>query len=231
MNVAILSPVYGLYFQKYIFSIFSLLSNSEKINFKFISPAGSSNITSARNSTIYELLILEEEHKFKFDYLLFIDSDIIFTNDDFLKLLKSINNDNVGVVSGVYFSKARPYFPVAGFFDLNNVNEGFPKVSVQQIKSKKIVEIDWTGLGFVLVKREIIDKIEYPWFDMTIVDLPKPIVKKGNLIIKKEILSEDISFFTKIRKLDYKILLDTNVLLQHIGYNNFSVDHFYAYNS
>ena len=73
-------------------------------------------------------------------------------------------------------------------------------------------------------------KNNYPWFEMRIVDLPEERKVSGNIVIKKELLSEDITFFTKIKELGYKIHLDTSVVLGHDGMTTFSKDHFLACN-
>jgi len=227
MRIAVLTPVYGLYFQNFIFSIFKMYE-LENVRFDLISLGGSSNVTSARNSSIHEMLIREHTEKFKYDYFLFIDSDIVFTQLDVKKLLDHVVSGKE-CVSGVYFAKSAPFFPVAGYYDINKIAGGFPKVSKEIIISGKTIEVDWAGLGFVIIKREVLDKIEYPWFEMFVVNL-SPQERAGGLIIKKEILSEDITFFTKIKNLGYKIYLDTSVLLKHIGYTNYSKDHFLAVN-
>jgi len=225
LKVAIITPVYGSYEQAFINCLMLCLSRpNTNIGFSLVSLCGNSNVTAARNLSIQEVFIQEEAVKYKFDYLLFIDSDVIFAFEDIQKLL-AYQKD---VIAGTYFAKSIPFFPVAGYYDINKIENGFPKVTKEQVSSKKLLEVDWVGCGFLLLKRKIIDKIEYPWFDMRVIDLPKPAKRGGNITIKKELLSEDISFCTKIRELGYKIFLDTSVLLKHIGKSNFTIEHFLA---
>jgi len=225
IRIAIITPVYGAYEQAYISSLILCLSKPlADISFSLVSPCGSSNITAARNVCIQDVFIQEEAFKKKFDYLLFIDSDIIFTYEDIQKLL----GHKKDIIAGLYFAKGTPFFPVAGYYDINKIENGFPKITKEQVTSKKLLEVDWAGCGFLLLKREIIDRIEYPWFDMRVIDLPKPLKRSGGFVIKKELLSEDISFCTRLKEIGYKIYLDTNVLLKHLGKANYTIEHFLA---
>lgn len=220
MRTAILSPTYGDYPQGFINSLMNLLPRGQ---YYIVSPGGGSNVTSIRN-TCFQQMLIEEQKSGKFDKILFIDCDILFKPEDAEKIL-SYDKD---VVSGVYFKKSPPYEPVAGYYDVSRIHNGFPAVEKKIIISKQTVEVDWVGMGFVAMKRNILDKIEYPWFDMKVIDLPKPEKRDGNLVITKEILSEDISFWTKVKELGYKLWLDTSVTVKHIGKTNYSIDHFLA---
>jgi len=228
IKIAIITPIYSDFPQPWVTSVYDCMSRSNTLGMQFgiISPCGSSNITSGRNSCIQQVYMHEEEKKTKYDYLMWIDADIIFTFENIVKLLSHKKD----VTCGIYFAKAVPHFPVAGFYDIKKVENGFPKITKEQVTSQKLIEIDWAGCGFLLMKREIIDKLEYPWFDMRVIDLPKEEIRTGGFKIKKEILSEDISFCTKIKELGYKIYADTSVLLKHTGVSNFSINHYLAVN-
>jgi hypothetical protein len=151
---------------------------------------------------------------------------MVFTPEEAEKIL-SYDKD---VVSGVYFKKAKPYHPVAGYYNINKIQNGFPCVDKNTILSKQLIEVDWAGMGFVAMKRSILDKIQYPWFDMRVIDLPKPEKRDGNIVIQKELLSEDISFWTKVKELGFKVWLDTSVTVKHTGKTNYTIDHYLACN-
>lgn len=229
MNVAIVTPVYSTYSATYISSIFkTFLTPIDKINFRLISPIGGSNITAFRNNCIQSVYETEEKEKIKFDLILWIDADIKFKIED-IKRLISHKKD---VVCGVYFGKAKPFKPMVGYYDLKRLANGFPSITKQELLSKKLIEIDWAGLGFCLMKKEILDKMKdnYPWFEMFVIDLLKPMQMSGGINIKKELLSEDITYFTKIKALGYKIYADTSILLGHEGQTTFNIEHYKALN-
>lgn len=208
IHVAVISPIYGMYPPEWVQSIFKIIGSKihfteQVISFSIISPSENSNITIIRNACLQQLLNDEKELGIKFDYILFIDCDISFTIDDFRKLFVSKKD----IVSGLYFEKKFPFRPVAGFYEINDKKLGFPRI--EDIHGEKLIEVDWIGMGFVLIKREILSSIEsdYPWFEMKIIDI-------GD---KKEILSEDISFWLKIREKKNQIFVNTSVKVKHIG--------------
>ena len=227
-NIAIITPIYADYPQAWVSCIFDCMARASSVGIKFgiVSPCGNSNITSARNLCIQQVYCHEQENKAKYDYLMWIDSDIVFKLENIVRLLSHKKD----IICGLYFAKSPPHFAVAGFYDLDKICNGFPKLTKEQIESKQVVEVDWAGCGFLLMKREIIEKMEYPWFDMRVIDLKKPEERSGGFKIKKEILSEDISFCTKMKEVGYKIFADTSILLKHSGTTNYSVNHFLAVN-
>lgn len=73
--------------------------------------------------------------------------------------------------------------------------------------AKKNGEILWCGLGCTLIRRNIFDAIEKPWFDISyswriVSDNPFKIEKVENL---NKYGGHDINFFIKVRKAGYKI--------------------------
>lgn len=227
MKVAVITPVYNDYTSIWIESFLNLLK-IENVSFPLISRGGGSNITSFRNTLIQDLLIYEYKQKSKVDFVLWIDGDIGYTRDNFVKILSHTKDKEI--ISGLYFGKSAPFKPVAGYYDLTKLSNGFPAITKQDILSKKVCSIDWIGMGFVLMKRSVLDSLDYPWFEMTIVDLPKPKIMEGGLVINKELLSEDISFWKKIKDKGHEIHLDPSILLNHKGTTNFTIDHYLAVN-
>lgn len=131
------------------------------------------------------------------DYIFFIDSDVLI-EEGHLERLLSHDKD---VVSGVYYKKTPLYEPlprkqVAENLYLHIEPEG-----------NDIIEIDGTGLGCVLVKMSVFDKIPYPWFEF----------KYHNIHGKWDQLSEDLYFFQKLQNTGIKIYCDPIVQCSHIG--------------
>ena len=210
MKIAIMTPVFNNdYAGIWVESLLNLL-NIENVSFPLISRGGSSNITSFRNTLIQDLFIREQREKTRFDYLLWIDGDIGYTVEHFKKLFSHLKDKEI--ISGVYFQKSSPFGPVAGYYDLNRLQGGFPTITKEELLTKEVIEVDWIGMGFVLMKRTVLDDLEYPWFEMLVVDLPKPMTMNGGFTINKELLSEDISFWKKIQDKGHKIFVDTSIL-------------------
>ncbi len=131
------------------------------------------------------------------DYIFFIDSDVLI-EEGHLERLLSHDKD---VVSGIYYKKTPLYDPLPRRQVAENLY-----VHIEP-EGSDIIEIDGTGLGCVLVKMSVFDKIHYPWFEF----------KYHNVHGKWDQLSEDLYFFQKLQNVGTKIYCDPIVQCSHIG--------------
>ena len=69
-----------------------------------------------------------------------------------------------------------------------------------------LLEVSYTGFGFMLIKKGVFESLEYPWF--------RPLWKEidGNI---HEFMSEDVSICELFKKKNYKIYVNTNVVIGH----------------
>lgn len=146
-----------------------------------------------------------------FDYLGFLDSDVIPPADAFLRLL----DHNLPVVSGMYCRRSPPHgIPVA----IRN------KVWVQQITGG-LEEVDYVGAGLLLIKREVLEKVPPTrplagkrWFDWR-VDMRgvKDPTTGKEMYAPDECLSEDFQWCKHVKEHGYKVMLDTSIQAKHVG--------------
>ena len=61
-------------------------------------------------------------------------------------------------------------------------------------------------MGFMLIKKNIIEQLEYPWFYANMFDF-------GNNV--KEFTSEDVSFCMSLTKKNYNIVINPEVKVGH----------------
>lgn len=149
-----------------------------------------------RNKIVKKFLLENMISKNKYDYLLFIDDDIIPV-DDILDMVE-LNKD---IVSAVCFSFQYDE-PFALILDKTNnpfISEGY--VQSNKINKGKIIECDAVGCGCLLIKREVLEKIEKP-FEFK---FNEDGTTKG----------EDFNFCEKAKKLGYKIFVDTTKICSH----------------
>lgn len=145
-----------------------------------------------------------------YDYMMWIDSDIVFNNEMFQKLV-DMDKD---ISSGWY---AQPggatsgglYTPVVETMD----NEFFKEHGTYQFltsedMSKKTnpIKVDYIGFGWVLIKQGVFEKIEYPWF--------APKFTKINDDIQ-DVCSEDVSFCHDAKDAEFEIWLDPTCRVGH----------------
>jgi len=124
-----------------------------------------------------------------YDYMLWIDSDQVFDNNAFQKLV-DMDKD---IASGWYCqpftmtdgSRMTPVVEVMSeSFFLEHGSYQF--LSSNQIKEKEEPFVaDYIGFGWVLIKKGVFEKMEYPWF------APKAIKISDDIT---EMCSEDVAF-------------------------------------
>jgi hypothetical protein len=130
-----------------------------------------------------------------YDKIIWIDSDMEWTPEQFLKLYESKED----IISGLYLSfERKPMFSHS-----NQEN------TIDLIKSEKIFEITHCGFGFVSIKQGVMESIPRPWFSTEYAAYTKD---EKNYRIP---YGEDYSFCVKARKQGYKIFLDPTVRLTH----------------
>jgi GT2 family glycosyltransferase len=134
------------------------------------------------------------------DWLLFIDSDILFEPRDVLFLCDAANSSDKRIVSGLYFglgeiNNPKP-FPVA----FEKYDDKY--LPIQNISKNTVFRVDATGLGFMLIHRSVLQEI----------------IKKYGLseIFVSSEYGEDIEFCRKVAEMGIDIYLDTRVQIKHI---------------
>ena len=147
--------------------------------------------------------------KIKYDYLMWIDSDIVFTINDFINLLSHQKN----IVSGLYLMKGgdnfatvlnwdKKFYQKNGYFEFLNIQKRKQFINNKQ----NLIKASYTGFGFILVKYGVFESLEYPWF--------RPIWENFNENMK-DFTSEDVGICNILTKKGYKIFIDLNVVVGH----------------
>lgn len=146
-------------------------------------------------------LIADYTVKGNYDYVLTVDSDMVLPSNTLTSLL----DRNKGIVSGVYLKKELDK-KIPEMYGGEVVDEN-GQTDYNWIISQhgNVVPIYTCGFGCVLIKREVLEKIGYPWFEY------------HTSYEFKDSISEDTDFCLKALDKGYKIYLDTNVLCEHIG--------------
>jgi len=143
--------------------------------------------------------------KIKYDYMLWVDSDISFKPQHVEKLISS----NKDITSGLYRMSDTINFATVEKWDTEFFKENgyFKFMTMDDIKDKtELIEVDYTGFGFMLVKAGVFESLDYPWF--------RPIEHKtGDMV---EFASEDVSWCNIIKEKGYKIYVDPIVVVNHI---------------
>lgn len=155
----------------------------------FISYPAFKPITQCRNKIVKKFLETDK----KFDYLLMIDSDCIPPNN--VLELADYQKDIIGGLCFAYMNKR--VIPLVlkenseGTYDMANVslNEG-------------VIECSGIGSGCMMIKREVLENIPFPFRNEYDTD---GIKTKGL----------DINFCERARRKGYKVWCDTDMLVSH----------------
>lgn len=193
-----------------------------------------SMITMARNDLVERALELNA------DYLLFVDSDLIFPADAAARLMRH----NKDIVGATYNKRVPPYETLGKL-------KGLPPAP-EVLAKGGLYEADYLPGGFMLFKADVFRRLEWPWFfecynrrgtameafvkmmkDIYMLEPPQGVVDA--LTTSKElsawldedwplepgnrVMSEDYSFMRKARRAGYQIWCDLDLTweLKHIG--------------
>ena len=148
------------------------------------------------------------QSKIDYDYLMWIDSDMVFTIDDFTALL----NMNKDIASGIYKTANNLTYATVENWDENYYakNGSFEFLTDKLINGRKEpFPVEYTGFGWILIKKGVFESLEYPWFQPHWEEFEKNGVKY------REFTMEDVSFCRMIRKKGYQIFVDPKIIPGH----------------
>ena len=140
-----------------------------------------------------------------YDYIMFIDSDVLFKPEDVKKLLDM----NENICCGAYLMNGGTHYPIVKKFDNSYFlkNGTFEFLSMQDLRNhNKPFSVEYCGMGFMLIKKNIIEQLQYPWFYANMFEFDNNI---------KEFTSEDVSFCMSLTKKNFKILINPEVKVGH----------------
>lgn len=150
----------------------------------------------------------------EYDMIMWIDSDIVFSADDFFKLIDSPHD----VTCGSYMMSDLKNLCVVKNWDTDyfKKNGSFEFITPEMLKGYKdltderYLKVVYAGMGWMMIKNGAIEKLEYPWFTS---DTETMLGEDGQTIV--DLCSEDVSFCRALDKVGVSIMLDTTVRVGH----------------
>ena len=164
--------------------------------------------------------------KLKYDYQLWIDSDIVFDTNKFWQLCDmalpadAVNEDGStdpekekAIAAGWYMTEDGQTTSVAHWLDEDNFrnNGGVMNHETGETmsKRKKPFTVDYTGFGWVLIKNGVWEheEMKYPWF------APKmQVFESGDV---QDMCGEDVSFCLDALEAGFEIWCDPRIRVGH----------------
>jgi hypothetical protein len=141
-----------------------------------------------------------------YDYLMWIDSDIVFTPEDVFKLVDSPHD----ITCGLYIMEDGKNFPIVRKYDDEFFlkNGHYQMISGEEMMTEKerYINVDYSGMGWMCIKKGVVEKIQYPWF------FHDKICLTDNI---HDMCSEDVSFCKNLKHAGFDIYVDTTVVVGH----------------
>ncbi len=164
----------------------------------------------------------------KYDYLLMIDTDIMFDNSSINRLIRDIQNpklDNPGIVAPMIFVEDYGLYKDTFFYDVfayrikglnfKHIKPYIPVVLTNNNKYKRIIEVDSVG-SLYLMKSDIFNgnsnkDIQYGTYNV------------NTLYEDKKYESEQVYLCEQVRRNGFKIYVDLNIKAFHINLEKYGL--------
>lgn len=152
-----------------------------------------------RNEILRRAFEFEKKNAFNFDYMLWIDNDIVFNFEQVKKLIDYL--DEKDFISGTYYNPLDDGIRPVAYF-----KNGDRYKWLEESELNGLIEVDAVGFGFCAFKMELAKKVFEKYkprpFDLRPLD-------DGSLV------TEDQLFCERLKELDVKIWLDSDLVVKH----------------
>ena len=155
--------------------------------------------------------------KLEYDYQLWIDSDIVFNSESFWQLMalaqgeEENGSDEKPIAAGWYATEDGYTTSVAHWLEENDFRKNGGVMNHETTESmqkrRKPFTVDYTGFGWVLIKKGVFESLTYPWF------APQMQVFESGEV--QDMCGEDVSFCLDAIKEGYEIWCDPRIRVGH----------------
>lgn len=156
---------------------------------------GHSLVYDAREIAVKQMLSKD------FTHIFFMDSDMTPPPDILPKLLAHDKD----IVSGIAFKRFPPYEPC---FFKSITDKGTEHY--WDYPENKLLEVEGVGMACCLIKREVFEKLEQPYF------------------FPKEGIGEDLAFCVRAKNEGFKMYVDTSIVVGHVTTTTITDQHYKA---
>ncbi len=191
-SVSILVPTRDTVYSHFSYSLTNLMKTSTQMGIDVHLFFNASTILINQREQLIDQAI-----QIKSDWVLWLDSDMVFPSTTLLRLL----SHNQNIVACNYMKRSNPMKSVA-FMDISDWESWVPLQ-----KQDELLTVEAIGMGCVLMKTEIFNQLKKPYFEYTYDNKTQ------------DWLGEDFTLFKKINYLGYEVKVDTNLSneIYHIG--------------
>lgn len=138
----------------------------------------------------------------KDEYVLWLDSDMVFDASLLKDLIETLKNEKADVVSGLFFQRRPPFEPALWKTCRIGLDGEHETEKYRDYPRREPFEIEACGMAAVLMKTEVLEAC----------------IQKYNTAFQPiPGFGEDISFCLRARDLGYKLICDPRIKVSHIG--------------
>ena len=154
--------------------------------------------------------------KLKYDWQLWIDSDIVFDTNKFWQLCDMAHpseneEEDRRISAGWYATEDGKTTSVAHWLEEDDFRTNGGVMNHETVdsmaKRKKPFTVDYTGFGWVMIKKGVFEDLEYPWF------APKMQVFESGAV--QDMCGEDVSFCLDAKEKGDEIWCDPRIRVGH----------------
>lgn len=148
--------------------------------------------------------------KLDYDVWLTLDSDIICTPDQVIELIE--DTKTYPVVSGLYRMADLKSLCAVEKWDEEFFKQygTFQFLSSETIFEEKYMPVAYTGMGFFACRREVLEKLKYPYFHHQLIEIAG---ENGRLL--RDMCSEDVAFCKNLNDAGIQVTVNTSLRVGH----------------
>ena len=136
------------------------------------------------------------------DFVFWLDSDMVFKPDTLIRMMDTLQKNDLDILTGLYFRRVPPYSPV--LFDRLDIKHNICNWSEFHEIPNGLFEVGGCGFGCVLMRTDVFLDVQS---------------KHGNMFAPIANNGEDIAFCWRARDCGFKIYCDPSVICGHVGYS------------
>ena len=195
-TLAWVMPMYGnihrLVYESHMSAMGSLAKDGVVVTPKFVVVSNKMGLAAASN------LITQSCINNKPDYVFWTEMDMVLPAHTVTTLLKHAIEHDISVLSGVYFLRGNGQ-PCLFKKVLDSSKFRYAHTPMLTFPENALFEVGCPGVGCVLFKTEVFDKLKQPYWDD----------KEGEC-------GQDMYFYTKLREAGVKVYADSTVICDQI---------------
>lgn len=146
-----------------------------------------------------------------YDYLMWLDSDQVWTPYDVAALLKHKDKPIVGGWYSMQIDADCPFVRACcGRWNKDPQYFTGKEMAEMPVDKDGLIDVDYNGFGFMLIQKGVFESLDYPWFTP---EWNEGIEKKVGM--KWDVIPDDAAFCIKAQEGGYRILVDPEIRVGH----------------